>query len=1112
MIKRCDKNQPKGVALVTALFVIAIFSFLLAAILADVEGELKMSGVERNSERALKIAEAGVQIARSSVGGDATFLNLTGSLPLIHVDGFINGGYFFTTLGSGMPSDEKWTQWHYDSQLAGNNFESSINTPLWRVWGSGAQGTNGTWFKDGDWYLNVQNLYAIVAGGVYFTIEKTATLDTAVRAHDEYSGETKIANWGQSMNPVENTSKPAIFWEGDKMVARSAGTGSNNNYALKVSPMASFSNVSTIPTKLEHPTVVTQQTLYFTYAGGATTADQTATTKQDLSSTVRLRASNAQCNDSSSGSMNVLWEYDTNIHGIGSAPTVFDPSPDEPGDEIIYFVVTAMPNNNLYLDPSLSATDYDTLLVNNLDYPNNRNSAAQNDVNRPEQIYVFAVVDTTGVASSCTATGTYVVKWAHPYPDPDVVNWTDYPTEHATGTNGQFPPYMRVPSDESFTLPEDDVLPDYRKRTPLDSRQGQVRGNVYNLVNPPSVSHPILNVLYRLNSGALTKTRDDTLSSTTPGNPADPIIDVYVAYAAYTRAKWTMETGGNINRLYTTYWDRAQWNGADLGNGWTNGIPNNRKHIAVQTRILALRDRVSGACDSSGKSCVSNWNWGSARSRFPVIKWNYRLPAWDPTNNDQRPWNGYGEYVWDTWFEQQGSPSLGVASKNQDGALWANVGGSGSALGGQQNLYNVIYPVYESQGVMSNGNAYWTLESTDFIAAPSATEGFPVTLNAADWDAGNWDNSHVLVMPVRDTWDDYIAGNQTNPLFGAMVTQNNPMAIRTQSNPVEPYWTHQHDGTISGTDGSILPYFYPNSTETVITYPGDGTATLNANADKVGFPRPYAWWDSLWNCKVLGLNAAGAACPGKSTTRTLSTQGWKDEKVNLSWPSWTLWSRDIDVLGPSTAFCQDCQSKDGLLVTSFYEDLYMGVAWTSNPALITSYAYRDLRLHGINARTGRHIWDYHVPVNFAGTYTNGTPAIGNNKVFVGSQKARETRLTVVDAETGAYLGESRVDNNSDALILSPTIANGTVYVATLNLNETATMTNYTRVTANDYIRLFALSPVLRLTSIGIYPISTSLTLETQQGKGYLMPRAERKLQVNITGAGSKWEETREVYK
>ena len=104
------QTSQHGVALIVALFVLVILSILLIAVLADVQGELKMSGIDRNSERALKIAESGVQIARGTFMRDLLYENLTTTQELASVDGFAHGGYFFASLGSELPGNEKWTQ------------------------------------------------------------------------------------------------------------------------------------------------------------------------------------------------------------------------------------------------------------------------------------------------------------------------------------------------------------------------------------------------------------------------------------------------------------------------------------------------------------------------------------------------------------------------------------------------------------------------------------------------------------------------------------------------------------------------------------------------------------------------------------------------------------------------------------------------------------------------------------------------------------------------------------------------------------------------------------------------------------------------------------------
>ena len=164
------QEQSRGVALVVALFVLAIISTILVVVLADVQSELKMSGVDQNSERALKLAEACANIARAnfSVGGSAE--NLTTTQELASVDAFLQGGYCFAHLGSGFPGYEKWVQWHYNAAITGNNDQSEITTPLRRVWATGSLGRNGSWRGGSNFYVN--NIYAIVAGGAYFPIEK----------------------------------------------------------------------------------------------------------------------------------------------------------------------------------------------------------------------------------------------------------------------------------------------------------------------------------------------------------------------------------------------------------------------------------------------------------------------------------------------------------------------------------------------------------------------------------------------------------------------------------------------------------------------------------------------------------------------------------------------------------------------------------------------------------------------------------------------------------------------------------------------------------------------------------------------------------------------------
>jgi hypothetical protein len=1011
-------DQPRGVALVVAIFVLAVMSIILVAVMADVQSELKMSGVERNSERALKIAEAGVQIARATFMREDLFQNLTSTQSIASVDGFFQGGYFFASLGSGLPGNEKWPQWHYDSQISGHNEESEVSTPLRRVWATGARGRNGSWTASG--VYQTTNIFAIIAGGTYFPIEQDTL--TLLRAHDEYSGDQKVMN----------KPKTVVYWQDDKSLAENipSAPGYNKGYATRLSPMASYSKIDIVAGE----PAITQQAIYFTYGGDV--AGGTASTTADMTTTVRLRAINSLCNPSpGTNPIKTLWEFDTGLHGVGTAPAFFDPSPGEPGDEIIYFAVVSAPGVDLRDIEDMRA------------FPGHVTQ-------EPEQIYLYALVDTTGTITSCTQTGSYRLKWAHPFPDPDVADWTDYPTAHATGTNGQSPPYVREPADMTPFLPEDDLLFDYRDGPQNlhavvlglgnDGQRNQVRGNVNTVFDPQSISPPILNVRYRLNNGDLTTIRQDTLDDGTgmQGIPEDPIIDIYLTYAALSRMIGT--------------WARYHVNGFDLSWG---GVPGTKKKTVMQMRMIALRDQLDGSC-TNGQNCT--WNWYSARSRFPIFKWSARMPAWDPKQNDQRPWNGYGEYTWDTWFEQQTTPMNGIAETDQDGTVWADVGGTGKAEGGTRNLYPVLYPAYESLGYFDG----WGWNNN--INPPSTAQGAPESFDTTN----KWDDSHMLLMAFRDTWDDYMEGNQTNPLFDEMVTQGNPYAIPTKSNPVELYWTHQDGNADDPTDNT-----YPESSEVVITYP-----QYPANADKIGFPRPYAWWEALWTAKVKGGSAP----------RDLDSQGWK----NTNAPS-SLNSLDIDIEGETSAFCQFCQDGDGLIVQVFNHDLPFATD------------REDLRVHAINARTGKHVWDYHMPAKLAGDVYNASPAIANKRVFVAYQSfgQRKALLQVLHASNGRSLQRATVDDDADAVVIPPSIANGAVYVGTYDHNGNTGNANM----GDDIIRLFALSPVLRLVSAGIYPLSTSLMLESQIGKDQQMPRAERKLQVWISGAGNKWEEIREIY-
>jgi outer membrane protein assembly factor BamB len=238
-------------------------------------------------------------------------------------------------------------------------------------------------------------------------------------------------------------------------------------------------------------------------------------------------------------------------------------------------------------------------------------------------------------------------------------------------------------------------------------------------------------------------------------------------------------------------------------------------------------------------------------------------------------------------------------------------------------------------------------------------------------------------------------------------------------------------------------------------------------------------------------------------------------------------TKDLDVEGEVATMCPQCLYRQGLLVISLNHDL-------NSPGSDRE----DLRLHAINATKGIHEWDYHLPASFRGDDANTTPAISNNLVFVAYQKYgktatsnREARLLILDADDGARQQDMLIYDDADAVILPPTIANGAVYVGTYDFNGTFGPANI----GNDVIRLFSLSPVLRLVSTGVYPFDyfgaeyplgyrhytggatsfakiTSLDHDAifKNPSGDVRGVWKRKLQVWVTGQDSKWEEVREI--
>ena len=1077
-------RNSRGVALLAALFVLMILSILGIWLLFAVTDEQRLSKSAENAERALKIAEAGIQIARSTFA-DSGLKNITSTMELSAVDGFYRGGYFLAQLQSGFQGEEKWKDWRYDEGVGGTNLISNISAPVFHVWQTGSKGVNGS-FTGTNFYANP--IYGIVARGTYFPIEyktsvsNTSATDTKVRAHDEYTGAPKV-----DVDYEQTGFGSKYYWIGDKKLDTTLD-GRTVNYAVNMSPMVSFSNYSS-RTGLAAP-VLDQQTAYFTYSGSSSANPSgTGTTISDLSSTVRLRAVNALCHgggyndtahDGNNEPVKTLWEFDTNLHGIGTAPAFFDPTPGQPGDEILYFAVMSRgrPGASGALDLVQGATGRFPLLA----------------THDPEQIYLFAVVDTTGKPADCASTGTRAVKWARPFPDPDVAEWTDYATEHVTGTTGQNDDpanrgasYTRTPADMTPFLPEEDLLADYRDGPGRDSQTGrdnqwnQIRGNLYGSV-VPGVSPPVVKVLYRKSTGELTEKRADAQ------NQYDPIIDIYVTYSALTRVSFLVKTVSDptvSNHWYGQYVESIS------GAGW--GPAGYRKGNTAQVRVLALRDRL--ARDTTNNT----WKWTAAKSRFPILKWTAPAPAWDPDQSDStpdgRPWNGYGEYTWDTFFSYSLAPMINTLAWDQDKTLWANIPNAGKA-----NLYNVIYPYYKSAAFVNAAPAH--PNNTDAgRRGPSTTEGSP-----KDFSGSAWADNRIMVMAFRDTWDDYMQGRRTN-ILGVNLQQLN-LGL---SNPVEAYWTHTDAKGVGGT-GALD---FTTAEKTLLTYNATINAPYRTNTAKVGWPRPYVWSESLWTANVRN---------------TAPTQGWQGAGTGATIQDVSV----TDNLGETAALCTQCRNFEGIMVLGFSQTLMTSACSTSCGGL-QSTDRKDFRLHGIDATRGLHVWDYHLPAYALGNTISWSPAIANNLVFAAYEKFgdktiadnRQARLLILDAGDGSYRQDMAVDQDADAVIMSPMIANSAVYVGTYDYGGPTSTAN----ASDDVIRVFAMSPVIRLVSTGIYPFDyknytgggyKNITM-LDHDKIFMNPTGGepnrparnawiRKLQVWVTGQNSKWEEVREVLK
>ena len=78
-------RNSQGVALLAALFVLMVLSILGIGLLTNVDDEIKMNKSAENSEMALKVAEAGIQVARSTFF-DSTDKEITTTAELSSID------------------------------------------------------------------------------------------------------------------------------------------------------------------------------------------------------------------------------------------------------------------------------------------------------------------------------------------------------------------------------------------------------------------------------------------------------------------------------------------------------------------------------------------------------------------------------------------------------------------------------------------------------------------------------------------------------------------------------------------------------------------------------------------------------------------------------------------------------------------------------------------------------------------------------------------------------------------------------------------------------------------------------------------------------------------
>jgi len=502
----------------------ALVGVLMATALISVVAGLLLMQVTNASRVAGRRASTIVAFQAAEAGLEAGKLAFERTNTLLGIPttfGVLPEATFEVRPGVGNFGTESWAQWGFDPRASRFNPTAAVGDQPrigWRTQFSPAKNGN---VSGGTFFGN--NLFAVVASGM---------------AYVSYE------------NPSNGRIEVAAFSAMDGSVLWTTAPGNLLGRGLAMSAMA---------------TIEEGNILLFTYLS-----------QNDPNGTVRLMAL-----DVNQTNVQVRWNFDTGIHGLGSPPAIYNPNPNVAGEEIIYFTVAEAPDWQV-TDVNAGRT-----------YPE---TAAM----RAESLRVFAVRD--------GGMGNPVAKWEHPYPDPDVGGWTDYPTERWTVASG----VIDRPEDVGSRPPDEDLLVDYYNSN--GGMQTTVVGDLYMIFDPQSFSPPVLQV-------------ED---NGTPANSSDDHIHLYVYYTAITDK------------------DRP---GSDFVQSTNTPPAANSEQIHWQAELVALLDRPG--------------------ARFPEFEFTYNPPDFDPDRTDGIAWNGYGEENWESFFEQTAAPMITRQVADPNGTLYA---------------------------------------------------------------------------------------------------------------------------------------------------------------------------------------------------------------------------------------------------------------------------------------------------------------------------------------------------------------------------------------------------------------------------------------------------------